>query len=263
VDKKTNEESRINMIKTLIARFKQGYRTQPFPPKKDLLSERYLGLPHISPDATEADAQRCKAICPTGAIEFTDNKFTLDLGKCLFCGECQKACLNSSVVFSREFRLAAKERQDLILSSIPDADAEKISKKIKRIFGKSLKLRQVSAGGCSACETDINVLGTLSFDLGRFGIQFVASPRHADGLVVTGAVTENMKLALEKTYKAIPSPKLVIAVGACAISGGPYIDHKETNNGVDSIIPVDIYIPGCPPHPLSILDGLLKIMRNK
>ena len=247
------------MIKTLIARFKQGYRTQPFPPEKDLLSERYMGLPRVSPDATEEDYQRCKAVCPTGAIGFSDNRLTFDLGKCIFCGECQKACLNNSIVFGRDFRMAARRRQDLVLSSITAQDADNISRKIKNIFGKSLKLRQVSAGGCNACEADINVLGTLSFDLGRFGIQFVASPRHADGIVVTGAVTDNMKLALEKTYRAIPSPKLVIAVGACAISGGPYIDHEETNNGVDSVIPVDMYIPGCPPHPLSILDGLLKI----
>ncbi len=250
------------MIKTLCARLKQGYRTQPFPPVKDVLPERYLGMPYISSEASKEDYEKCKVVCPTDAIGFCDKKFTLDLGKCLFCGECQKVCSSNSVTFSREYRLAAVARKDLILSSLINEDAKSISKKIKHIFGKSLKLRQVSAGGCSACEADINVLNTLSYDLGRFGIQFVASPRHADGLVVTGPVTKNMRLALEKTYKAIPSPKLVIVVGACAISGGPYIDHKEANNGVDSIIPVDIYIPGCPPHPLTILEGILKIMER-
>jgi Ni,Fe-hydrogenase III small subunit len=123
-----------------------------------------------------------------------------------------------------------------------------------------LALRQVSAGGCNGCEGDVNVLNTIVFDLGRFGIQFVASPRHADGLLITGPVTENMRLALQKTYAAVPTPKLVIAVGACAISGGPYRDHAEVHNGVDAVVPVDLYIPGCPPHPVTILDGLLRLL---
>ena len=112
------------------------------------------------------------------------------------------------------------------------------------LFGRSLKLRQVSAGGCNACEADTNVLGTVAWDLGRFGIQFVASPRHADGLLITGPVPENMRLALQKTYEAVPWPKLVIAVGACAISGGPYVDHSEVHNGVDGLVPVDLFVPG-------------------
>lgn len=248
------------MIKTVYARIKQGYRTVPFPAKNVTLPERYLGLPCVSSKVSTEDGEKCKAVCPTGAIDHSDNTLAIDLGKCLFCGECQNACSTQAITFSREYRLAAREKKDLILSNISDKHEREIRKRVKHIFGRSLKLRQVSAGGCNACESDINVLNTLSYDLGRFGIQFVASPRHADGLVVTGPVTTNMRLALEKTYKAIPSPKLVVAVGACAISGGPYIDHKEANNGVDSIIPVDLYIPGCPPHPLTILDGLLNIM---
>jgi Ni,Fe-hydrogenase III small subunit len=131
---------------------------------------------------------------------------------------------------------------------------------LRRLFHRSLKLRVVSAAGCNACEADVNVLGTLVFDLGRFGIQYVASPRHADGLLITGAVSENMKLALKKTYDAVPPPKIVIAVGACAISGGPYVNHPEIHNGADGIVPVDLYIPGCPPHPYTILDGLLRLL---
>ena len=121
----------------------------------------------------------------------------------------------------------------------------------------------VSAGGCNGCEADVNVLGTLVFDLGRFGIQFVASPRHADGLLITGPVTENMELALRKTYDAVPEPKIVIAVGACAISGGPYIGHPEMHDGAASVVPVDLYVPGCPPHPYTILDGLLTLLGRR
>jgi Ni,Fe-hydrogenase III small subunit len=118
----------------------------------------------------------------------------------------------------------------------------------------------VSAGGCNACEADVNVLGTVVFDLGRFGIQFVASPRHADGLLITGALSQNMRLAVEKTWAAVPAPKLVIAVGACAISGGPYAGHPEVLNGVEALLPVDLYVPGCPPHPITILDGVLRLL---
>ena len=131
---------------------------------------------------------------------------------------------------------------------------------LRRLFGRSLRLRQVCAGGCGACEADSNVLGTPTYDMGRFGIQFVASPRHADGLYVTGPVTENMRLALRKTYDAMANPKVVIAVGACAIGGGPYRDHPEVHNGAASVIPVDLLIPGCPPHPYTILDGLLRFL---
>src|SRR5207253_5890183 len=122
------------------------------------------------------------------------------------------------------------------------------------------KLRQVSAGGCNACEADVNVLGTVGWDLGRFGIQFVASPRHADGLLITGALPENMRLALRKTYEAVPDPKIVIAVGACAISGGPYLGHPEQGGGADTVVPVDLYVPGCPPHPYTILEGLIGLL---
>lgn len=248
------------MIKTLYARLKQGYRTIPFPVENDVLPERFLGRPCIFSNSSKEDCQKCEAVCPTGAIDAFDNDIAIDLGRCLFCGKCQKVCQSKAVAFTREYRLSVREKEDLIISNKIDLRKREIKKRIKHIFGRSLKLRQVSAGGCNACESDINVLNTLSFDLGRFGIQFVASPRHSDGIVVTGPVTKNMRLALEKTYRAVPSPKLVIAVGSCAISGGHYRGHNEVNNGIDSILPVDLYIPGCPPHPLTILDGLITAM---
>ena len=168
----------------------------------------------------------------------------LDLGRCLFCPECERACPEGAIRFTTEHRLAASRREALVLGEKEFQLARALDEKTRRIFGRSLKLRQVSAGGCNGCEADVNVLNTVVFDLGRFGIQFVASPRHADGLLITGPVTQNMELALRKTYEAVPSPKLVIAVGACAISGGPYAGHPEQRNGADRVVPVDLYIPG-------------------
>jgi Ni,Fe-hydrogenase III small subunit len=189
---------------------------------------------------------------------------TLDLGRCLFCADCAQACPEGAVELTREYALACAKRSDLILSSpAKEPRPERVlalATEIRRLFGRSLKLRVVSAGGCNGCEADVNVLQTIVFDLGRFGIQYVASPRHADGLLITGPVTENMRLALKKTYDAVPAPKIVIAVGACAISGGPYVDHPEVHNGADSVVPVDLYVPGCPPHPYTILEGLLGLL---
>jgi Ni,Fe-hydrogenase III small subunit len=183
------------------------------------------------------------------------------MGRCLFCAECSEACPADAIRFSQDYRLATTDRHDLVVrSGHPLELAKPLEPKMRRLFGRSLKLRQVSAGGDNAAEADLNVLGTVVFDMGRFGIQFVASPRHADGLVVTGPVTENMKLALLKTYEAVPAPKIVIAVGACAISGGIFRGNPEVNNGVDGVLPVDLYIPGNPPHPLTILDGLLRML---
>jgi Ni,Fe-hydrogenase III small subunit/NAD-dependent dihydropyrimidine dehydrogenase PreA subunit len=202
----------------------------------------------------------CAEACPTDAIVIDAKGLRLDLGRCLFCTDCVEACPEQAIRYTQDFRLAARKREDLVLSGESLKLAESLDKRTRRLFGRSLKLRQVSAGGCNGCEADVNVLSTVVFDLGRFGIQVVASPRHADGLLITGPVTENMRLALKKTYDAVPAPKIVIAVGACAIAGGPYIDHPEQHNGADSVVPVDLYIPGCPPHPLTILDGLLRLL---
>jgi Ni,Fe-hydrogenase III small subunit len=189
-----------------------------------------------------------------------DHGLRLDMGRCLFCTECTSACPAGAVTLTQEYRLAAKNREDLVVRDRAEPKLKALDEKMRRLFGRSLKLRQVSAGGCNGCEADVNVLGTIAFDLGRFGIQMVASPRHADGLLITGPVTENMRLALRKTYDAVPAPKVVIAVGACAISGGPYVGHDQQLGGADGVVPVDLYVPGCPPHPFTILDGLLGLL---
>jgi len=226
------------------------------------LPERLAGRPTLDAAKCPADCRRCAEVCPTGAvsIDAAGQGAQIDLGRCLFCRQCEAACPEGAIAFSREYRLAASQRKELIVGSPASRAAVELDAAMRRLFGRSLRLRQVSAGGCNACEADVNVLGTVAWDLSRFGIQFVASPRHADGLLITGPVPENMRLALQKTYAAVPKPKLVIAVGACAISGGPYAGHPEVFGGAGAVVPVDLFIPGCPPHPLTILDGLLSLL---
>jgi Ni,Fe-hydrogenase III small subunit/formate hydrogenlyase subunit 6/NADH:ubiquinone oxidoreductase subunit I len=242
------------------ARIHQGHRTMRYPEgPPPAPPERFRGLPTLDPARCADGCSRCEDVCPTSALSKADS-VQLDMGRCLFCGDCARECSAGAIRFGGDYRLAAWRREDLIVSGSNHKPSERPQASIYRMFGRSFKLRQVSAGGCNACEADANVLTTPAWDIGRFGIQFVASPRHADGLLITGPVTENMKLALEKTYAAVPSPRIVIASGACAISGGPYRNHPEVHNGAAEVVPVDLFVPGCPPHPLTLLRALLEVI---
>jgi Ni,Fe-hydrogenase III small subunit/NAD-dependent dihydropyrimidine dehydrogenase PreA subunit len=256
------------MLSIIKTRLKQGYRTSLFPGAEPLLPEKFIGRPTFDSNKCQGHCQDCIDICPTQALSKVKqdadpavlSKIIIDIGKCIFCNACVEACSTGCINFNNDYRLATNDRNLLIISKDEYPIAQALEEHTMRLFKRSLKLRQVSAGGCNACEADTNVLNTLVFDLGRFGIQFVASPRHADGLLITGPVTKNMELALKKTYEAVASPKIVIAVGACAISGGIYSNLEQTNSGIGKLLPVDLYIPGCPPHPYTILDGLLRLL---
>ncbi len=240
------------MIRAILSRIRQGHRTMPYPNEPLAMPERLRGYPRL----TLASGNEMSGDCPYGAYDPAAGG-SLDLGRCLFCADCPVA----AVSFTTDFQLAVSRRDELIVR--PDAGryhAERLSAQLLKLFGRSLKFREVSAGGCNACEADTNVLSTIGWDLGRFGIQFVASPRHADGLWVTGPVTHNMRQALLDTYAAIPAPKIVVACGACAIGGGPFRGEPEQSDGIDGLLPVDLYIPGCPPHPATILEGLLRLI---
>jgi Ni,Fe-hydrogenase III small subunit/ferredoxin len=255
------------MLNILKARWQQGHRTMYYPdgPAPEM-PERFTGRPVLTPGPCPDGCKACATACPVGAIaaDKPDDGIRMDLGRCIFCMACRDACPRKAIDFGRDPALAASSRDALVVSAQgapsrahPD---ERRAALLRKLLERSLKLRQVSAAGCNACEADTNVLGTLAWDLGRFGMQFVASPRHADGILVTGPVSQNMKEALLKTYDAVAEPKIVIATGACAISGGIYAGHAEACDGVSGILPVDLYIPGCPPHPMTILQGLLRFV---
>jgi len=251
------------MFDLLRTRLHQGTRTLAYPAVMPPLPDRFRGRPLIDTAACAADCTLCVDACPTAAIIAEGGRAArIDLGRCLFCTDCAAACPQGAIRYDQDHRLAASARAALVVAAGEPASPLPIAldAECRRLFGRSLRLRQVSAGGCNACEADTNVLGTITYDLGRFGIQFVASPRHADGLLITGPVSENMRAALLKTWEAVPSPRIVIAVGACAISGGPFAGHAEVHDGAGDLLPVDLFVPGCPPHPLTILDGLLRLL---
>ncbi|MBN2799653.1 MAG: NADH-quinone oxidoreductase subunit NuoB [Deltaproteobacteria bacterium] len=246
------------MLKTLLERLHQGGRTVPFPYAPPTLPDRLRGPPTVDASRCVDGCTACVDACPTGALGA--GALTLDLGRCLLCPLCAEACPTGALSQTHEYRLATRSREALLQGDQASQLATALEAKSLRVLGRALKLRQVSAGGCNACEADVNVLNTVVFDLSRFGIQFVASPRHADGLLITGPVSDNMRLALQKTWEALPEPRIVIAVGACAISGGPYLGHDEVHGGAAAVVPVDLFVPGCPPHPITILDGLLRLL---
>ena len=233
--------------------------------RKAAIMDTHRGFPVMDEKGATAGWQHACDVCPTGAL--TSTPMAIDLGKCIFCGECQHAS-NGAIRFSKDYKLAASKRERLIVSAGTGYEEYKTSaieaeKRIHKLFGRSLKLRQVSAGGCNGCEMELSACGNVNFDMGRFGIDFVASPRHADGLVITGPITRNMAPALMDAYKSISEPKIVVAVGACAISGGLFADSEKLNREFMDTIKIDLFIPGCPPHPLTIINAILDFLGNK
>jgi Ni,Fe-hydrogenase III small subunit len=268
-----------------------GVVTTDYPARPPAISIRARGRPEID-WSNWNDARPAAGVCPTGAISYQDSAGTrvasLDLAKCTFCGLCADAdkhirmtniceCASRSrdaLVTSAGYRLnpdgthlrmVTPPRPGGLASRQPASELDgsfdqfghQLKQGIRRIFGRSLHIREVDAGSCNGCEVEIIGLNSPVYDLERFGIHFVASPRHADMLLVTGPVTRNMELALKKTYQATPEPRLVVAVGACGCSGGIFGRNYATCGAVDQVVPVDVYIPGCPPNPYALLHGIL------
>ena len=270
------------MFKILQKSFRTGIVTAPYPPGPAAISESFRGRPEFNLGAWR-DARPAAEVCPAGAIAIQDHnqtrQVTIDYGRCVFCGGCAEASLDGAVRLTREFDLAAADRRSLVVTAEyalnadgthhhlqsaqdgraveTDALGSQVVATIRKVLGRSLAIREVDAGSCNGCELEIVALNNPVHDIERFGIHFVASPRHADMLLVTGPVTRNMELALRKTYAATPDPKVVAAVGACGISTGIFGRNYAVAGAVDEVVPVDVYIPGCPPRPEALLHGIL------
>ena len=245
------------MFKSIVVRASQGQQTIADPRRADPAG--YRGRPVIGEAPCEPGCHACAAACPTLAI--AADPLRIDLGRCVMCGDCEPACPSRKLSFSSDFRLAATERAGLVVSAHrPSLDPIQVSAALRQRFGRSLKLRSVSAGGCNACELEVNALTNVNFDIARFGIDIVASPRHADGLVLTGPITRAMADALQLCWDGMPEPKLVIAVGACAISGGLFADSPALDRSFVERFTPSLYVPGCPPHPLTFISGILDLL---
>ena len=273
------------MFKILQKTASTGIVTANYPGEPAKISERFRGRPSFDFDKWK-DARPAAEVCPTGAISLSDEggsrRVTVDYGLCVFCGLCAEASSDQAVRITQEFALATTDRCNLVFTAEytlnadrthhtlrkvdrqlvnADTDIENLGQKaretIHKILGRSLAIREVDAGSCNGCELEIVALNNPIHDIERFGIHFVASPRHADLLLVTGPVTRNMEVALLKTHRAMAEPKVVVAVGACGISGGIFGENYASLGSVDKVLPVDVYIPGCPPRPQALLHGIL------
>ncbi|MDD4245263.1 MAG: 4Fe-4S binding protein [Candidatus Methanomethylophilaceae archaeon] len=222
----------------------------------ELMGSRSLMMPFISGECDSCG--ECAGICPTRAISLSDG-WTIDLGKCIFCMDCADSCPRSSIV-KVPAPLYALSREDLVFSgSKPPKESERTvdAEKVK-VLGPSMAIRELDTGSCNACEVEVNCMSNPYYDMGRFGIKIVASPRHADMLLVTGPMTNNMSRAALETFEATPAPKAVVAMGTCAISGGIFVEGDVLGKGIKDTMAVDLFIPGCPPPPERVLLAILK-----
>jgi Ni,Fe-hydrogenase III small subunit len=247
------------MIKTINVVINQGKQYIPEVDKVEL-SKTFRGRPVISNEkVNEKDFEN---LCPLSAISF--NPFKIDLGKCNFCGECAIKH-PEKIKFTNDYKIAANKRENLIVTEGVDKQIEiypdLIRKEIRQFFRGSLKLRQVSAAGDNSCELELNACDNVNFDMSRFGIDFVASPRHADGIVITGPISENMAAPLKTCYDATPEPKIIILVGVDAISGGIFAGSSALDRSFIDNHFIDLFVPGNPPHPLTFINGVLNLIR--
>jgi Ni,Fe-hydrogenase III small subunit len=255
------------MLTAILRSLRTGVVTIRYPDQSAHPPERFRGAPAVRPGSA-FDKLPPESICPSGAIARESGRYGIDVGRCVFCGRCAERSLDGAIELGRQVERANRQRKSLVVEVGEDRDGRavalpspppsaEVAKQIRRTLGRSLALRHLDAGSCNACDWELTALLNPVYDVRRLGIDFVASPRHADGVIVTGPVTRNLETAVRRTYEAVPEPRIVIAVGACATSGGIVGRSYASAGGVAEVLPVDVFIPGCPPRPEAIIFGIL------
>jgi Ni,Fe-hydrogenase III small subunit/NAD-dependent dihydropyrimidine dehydrogenase PreA subunit len=254
-----------DIIRRLLTPFRSPAETSRYPLDAPLLAPAWRGLPEVDAHlcgSRDTCALACVAACPTRAIAASPEAWSIDAGLCIFCGACADTCPNGALSMGKRVELAAADRSTLITPSDRSGassalEADRLRARIHARFGRSVHVRHLDAGSCNGCDWEINALLNPYHDIQRLGVDFVASPRHADLLLVTGCMTRNLEEAALRTYEAMPEPKLVVAVGACAVSGGVFAGSPMIRTGVAQVLPVDVYVPGCPARPEAVIEGIL------
>lgn len=215
------------------------------------------GMPRLDPSHCKPDCQACVACCPTAALSGQGSDVALDYGRCIACQACVEACPEGTLEASFDWAFAVRDRDDLIWHGRESPSAAPRPAPATGAFAKSLHIRHVDAGSCNGCESEIAALNNPFYNLHRLGIFFTPSPRFADALLVTGPVIEAMRAPLQAAYEAMPEPRFVIATGTCAVSGAPFEGGYGGGHGLSPLIPVDVWLPGCPPNPAALIHALL------
>lgn len=244
----------------------QGRATTAWPRRDQAAGQQgVLGMPRFEPERCAPACEECAAICPSAAITVRADRagkerLEVDYGRCVTCQLCVEACPAGAAIPSFDWAFGTRERSDLVLSGDGPADTKRVERAARDGFRRSLHIRHVDAGSCNGCESELQALNNPFYNLHRFGIFFTASPRFADLLLVTGPVTYAMREPLRRAYEAMPAPRWVMAVGACAVSGGVAGGGYACGNGLEGVLPVDLYLPGCPPNPAAIIEALLMFL---
>ena len=255
------------MLTAILRSLRTGVVTIRYPDEPAYPPVRFRGAPALRSGSLFGSLPP-ESVCPSGAISREPGRYGIDVGRCIFCGRCAESSLDGAMELGRQVELASRQRKGLVVEVEPGKDGRSImlppppsgaevAQQIRRTLGRSLALRHLDSGSCNACDWELTALLNPVYDVRRLGIDFVASPRHADGVIVTGPVTRNLETAVRRTYEAVPEPRVVIAVGACATSGGIVGRSYASAGGVAEVLPVDVFVPGCPPRPEAIIFGIL------